>query len=271
MSGSVLQAYLEAICTKVPELVEKEEIGEGVQGEVGLSNKIAQGDLEADEWKELSLDSVMVDMDAAVNIDTAKADAMATVKVVDSDDTLQSASSFTFQLSSSNYVNGIKSHLVQNLIKKPKAPLLVSLPPPLLCPCTVLASLTLPSKFKQGRCYSNKAWVKLSGLPPCEISHCECPWVSKTLAGSPVVSPSSNRAVVTVQNGNANIVRFGTLLPCHLSSNSKGAGLRRSLTLLVSASGFSQDPLLLGADCSSSCVGDFSVDAKRCHHFWLIK
>ena len=49
MSGSVLQAYLEAIHTKVPELVEKEEIGEGVQGEVGLSNKIIQGDLKADE------------------------------------------------------------------------------------------------------------------------------------------------------------------------------------------------------------------------------
>ena len=244
MSGSVLQAYLEAIRAKVPELVEKEEIGEGVQGEVGLSNKIVQGDLKADEWKELSLDSVMVDVDAAVNIDTAKADAMATVKVVDSDDALQSASSFTFQLLSSNYVNGIKSHLVQNLIKKPKAPLLVSLPPPLLCPCTFLVSLTLPSKFKQGRCYSNKAWAKLSGLPPREISHYECPWVSKTLAGSPAVSPSSNRAVVTVQNGNANIVRFGTPLPCHLSSNSKGAGLRRSSTLLVSASGFSQDPLL---------------------------
>ena len=47
-----------------------------------------------------------------------------------------------------------------------------------------------------------------------------------------------------MQNGNANIVRFGMLLPCHLSLNSKGAGLRRSSTLLVSASGFSQDPLL---------------------------
>jgi hypothetical protein len=40
MSRSVLQAYLEAIHAKVPELVEKEEIGEGLQGEAGLSNKI---------------------------------------------------------------------------------------------------------------------------------------------------------------------------------------------------------------------------------------
>jgi hypothetical protein len=29
--------YLEAICTKIPELVEKEKIGDGVQGEPDLS------------------------------------------------------------------------------------------------------------------------------------------------------------------------------------------------------------------------------------------
>ena len=40
MSRSVLQAYLEAIRAKVPKLIEKEEIGERVQGEAGLSNKI---------------------------------------------------------------------------------------------------------------------------------------------------------------------------------------------------------------------------------------
>jgi hypothetical protein len=58
-----------------------------------LSGNIVQGDLEAEEWKELSLDSVMADfvhMDAAVEVDTAKADAKATVKVVDSNDAPQS-------------------------------------------------------------------------------------------------------------------------------------------------------------------------------------
>jgi hypothetical protein len=50
--------------------MEKEKMGEGVQGEPDLSGKIVQGDLEAEEWREFSLDSVMADfihMDAAIN------------------------------------------------------------------------------------------------------------------------------------------------------------------------------------------------------------
>src|ERR1700683_953827 len=46
-SGSVLQmtlCYLEAICSKVPDLVQKEKMG--VQGELDLSDKIVQGDLD---------------------------------------------------------------------------------------------------------------------------------------------------------------------------------------------------------------------------------
>ncbi|KAF8426446.1 hypothetical protein L210DRAFT_3352600, partial [Boletus edulis BED1] len=39
---------------------------------------------------------------------------------------------------------------------------------------TFLASLILASKFMQGRCHSNRAWAKLSGLPPREIGRCEC-------------------------------------------------------------------------------------------------
>ena len=53
--------YLDAICTKVPELVEKENNGEGVHSEPDLSRQIVQGDLEAKEWWELALDSVMAD------------------------------------------------------------------------------------------------------------------------------------------------------------------------------------------------------------------
>jgi hypothetical protein len=48
------------------------------------------------------------------------------------------------------------------------------LPSPLLCPRQVfLASLILASKFTQDKCYSNRAWAKLSGLPPREIGRCE--------------------------------------------------------------------------------------------------
>jgi len=44
---------------------------------------------------------------------------------------------------------------------------LYSLPSPLLCPRrTFLAALILASKFIQDKCYSNRAWAKLSGLPP---------------------------------------------------------------------------------------------------------
>jgi hypothetical protein len=151
-------------------------------------------------------------MDAAVDTDSAEPEAMATVKIVDSDNAPQGALSFTSQLSTSNpdfTLSGLKSHLVQNLIKKPKVPAgplpqLVPLLSPLLCPHrTFLVSLILASKFMQDQCYSNKAWAKLSGLPLHEIKHCECPlgdalewhlWVGKTPAGCP--SPSSNHPVV---------------------------------------------------------------------------
>ncbi|KAF7983642.1 hypothetical protein HWV62_20588 [Athelia sp. TMB] len=74
-SGTVLQTalcYLEAIRAKVPELVEKEKNGTSIQGEVDISHQIVQGDLEAEEWRELVLDSVMADfihLDAAVDHD----------------------------------------------------------------------------------------------------------------------------------------------------------------------------------------------------------
>jgi hypothetical protein len=48
------------------------------------------------------------------------------------------------------------------------------LPSPLLCPRrTFLALLILASKFSQDKCYSNRAWAKLSGLPAREIGRCE--------------------------------------------------------------------------------------------------
>jgi hypothetical protein len=99
------------------------------------------------------------------------------------------------------------------LSKKPKAPSaplppLPPLPSPLLCPRRAfLASLILASKFTQDRCYSNKAWAKLSGLPPREIGRCERAlgdalkwrlWVGKVPAGSTVSSTSAlgGRAVI---------------------------------------------------------------------------
>ncbi|KAH8112566.1 hypothetical protein DFH11DRAFT_1485456, partial [Phellopilus nigrolimitatus] len=38
---------------------------------------------------------------------------------------------------------------------------------------TFLAALILASKFLQDRCYSNRAWSKLPGLPAQEVGRCE--------------------------------------------------------------------------------------------------
>ncbi|KIY44443.1 hypothetical protein FISHEDRAFT_77638 [Fistulina hepatica ATCC 64428] len=48
------------------------------------------------------------------------------------------------------------------------------LPSPLLCPRRAfLASLIVASKFTMDKCYSNRAWAKLAGLPAREIGRCE--------------------------------------------------------------------------------------------------
>lgn len=148
-----------------------------------------------------------IHMDAADEASGAEMEVMATVKVVDSDKAHQSASSLSAHVSSSNpnfTLSGLKSHLTQNLAKKPKAPS-GPLPPvaphpcphpcPLLCH-TFLTSSTLTSKFMQDRCYSNKAWAKLSGLPPCEIDHYKralgdaLKWVGRTPTSASSTSPN---------------------------------------------------------------------------------
>ncbi|KAI5900075.1 uncharacterized protein SCHCODRAFT_02606907 [Schizophyllum commune H4-8] len=47
-------------------------------------------------------------------------------------------------------------------------------PSPLLCPRrTFLAALVLAHKFILEKCYSNRAWAKIAGLPPREVGRCE--------------------------------------------------------------------------------------------------
>ena len=61
----------------------------------------------------------------------------------------------------------------RNAPAKPLPPLVLFLSP-LLCPRRkLLAALILASKFLQDRCYSNRAWDKLFGLPPREVGRCE--------------------------------------------------------------------------------------------------
>ena len=215
-----------------------------------------------------------IHLHAAVEGESAEGDVMATVREFRDDESGEEAApqsipslTDTQPMTASNedfMLNGLKSHLVQNLTKKPKVPSgplppLAPLPSPLLCPRrTFLASLILASKFTQDRCYANKAWAKLSGLPPREIGRCERAlgdalewrlWVGKSPATAGVTSASSNRAVVRSKSDGellANrsrgecktFVEFGSSPPAYSSS----AGLKRASTL--PSTGFSQDPLL---------------------------
>ena len=128
-----------------------------------------------------------------------------------------------------------------------------SLPSPLLCPRrTFLASVILASKFSQDKCYSNRAWAKLSGLPPREIGRCERAlgqalgwrlWVGKTLLSShsPCSTPPPKQIVRSQSEGSILIQSIpsqfliqensspsSTEIPV---SNNQGRGLRKSATL----------------------------------------
>ncbi|KAF4598228.1 hypothetical protein EYR38_006624 [Pleurotus pulmonarius] len=149
-SACVLQTalcYLEAIRSKVPELVRQEALGEGIQGEPETQSRvISASDLDHAANCEYLQDSASMEQDV-----------IPTVRVND-------CGSFDTSVPD-----------IQGLGKKvspPVSPLppMAPLPSPLLCPRRAfLASLILASKFTQDKCYSNRAWAKLSGLAPREI------------------------------------------------------------------------------------------------------
>ena len=165
--------------------------------------------LEAEEWKGLSLD------ESAFDIDRSEADAMAAVKVVDSDDE-PPCGSFTGQLLSSNPISVVsKRTLCRNPTRSPKYRLVLCLLwrlylRPSSAPAALFSRLSY-SHRNSCRIDStpNKAWAKLSGLPARKIGRCERGlgdalewrlWVGKTPAGSSASSPTSNRAVVGSQS-----------------------------------------------------------------------
>nr|GAT45453.1 predicted protein [Mycena chlorophos] len=183
-SGSVLQTalcYLEAIRPQVPELVAKEQSGEGTFVRYDSESRImpatpAELALEAQLSGSVSLDAPATD-DEPTTMDT--------VRVYCEDDLVDPA-----------------AHSVAPSIEDDSS----LLPSPLLCPRRAfLASLILASKFTQDKCYSNRAWAKLSGLPTKEIGRCERAlgdaldwrlWVGKTPATS---QASSSAATVTTR------------------------------------------------------------------------
>lgn len=174
-SGNILQAalcYLEAIRPKVPEILQQEKIG--IRAHCHSETQILPA-TEAELAREAEL-AVLEDSftSIAVDIDQEEFDETKTVRVTDS---------VNDDLDSMQYGLGDRASISSlSLIAEPYAPVDASpvpkppksLPSPLLCPRRAfLASLILASKFFQDKCYSNRAWAKLSGLPPREIGRCE--------------------------------------------------------------------------------------------------
>ena len=165
-SCSVLQTalcYIEALRSKVPELVHQERTGEGIRGEVDQSERVVCSDdprlLESP--KEVSIDEIIDTGHLVGSENRFDDDAPATVRMLD-DNSLTVP-----EQSGTDTEKKVRSH-------PEDLPTLPPLPSPLLCPRrTFLASLILASKFMQDKCYSNRAWAKLAGLPAREIGRCE--------------------------------------------------------------------------------------------------
>ena len=145
-SGIVLQTalcYLEAVRPGIPNLLREEKLG--IRAYYEPETRILPA-TEAEIAQEAVL-NVLENSEESEGND----DGMNTVRVADDTHDFDSEPNETF------------SHLTS-----------ASLPSPLLCPRrTFLASVILASKFSQDKCYSNRAWAKLSGLPPREIGCCE--------------------------------------------------------------------------------------------------
>ncbi|KZP16941.1 hypothetical protein FIBSPDRAFT_41257 [Athelia psychrophila] len=147
-SGSVLETalcYLDVIHSKVPELIEREKNGTAVPGEIDCMCRVAQGDLEAEEWCELPFGSVMANfirLDAAIDLDVRDPDTMTATKVLEYDEVLPPLLRSAPTLSVNSFLSGLKSHIAQIILAKkyktpsvplpPMPPLTASLPTPYL-------------------------------------------------------------------------------------------------------------------------------------------
>ncbi|KNZ72932.1 G1/S-specific cyclin pas1 [Termitomyces sp. J132] len=278
-SGCVLQTalcYLEAIRSKVPELVRAEKAGEGVQGEVDRGDWITPASPEELELeRELAIDS---DED---KVDMTSDDSLApTVRV----DDINRNDSFSQSFEHLKEDNPPSNH--QRLPPGPKLPPLPPLPSPLLCPRRAfLASLILASKFTQDKCYSNRAWAKLSGLPPREIGRCERAlgealdwrlWVGKqpsAVPPSPPLQTFIHRPLARVQSeGCLNSTNQGPFLvhaeKVIVADSSVNRGLRRHRTLPAdafipsSSTQISLDQVPWHTSASSFSESDILDDAK---------
>ena len=196
-STGVLQTalcYLEAVRSKVPELLRKEKArptSECAAFEEAPEPRIVQGVFEESESFDASTDTTPSDAlnkTAGSTLETVRIGDTVLVSDIDTAVPLRPA------------VSASRGEDASPL------PPLPPLPSPLCCPRrTFLACLILASKFMQDRSYSNRAWAKLAGLPPREIGRCERAvgealewrlWVGKLPVSS--VSTSGTRAGRTV-------------------------------------------------------------------------
>ena len=234
-SGTVLQTalcYLEAIRSRVPDLVRKEKQAFSSSSPVASDDgRISQGEVGIDY--DTDLDSPIL------STETSSSDSLlATVRV----NPISHGADASFSMEPGLDTDKVPAHKskTDNISLPPLPPL----PSPLLCPRrTFLASLILASKFMQDRCYSNRAWAKLSGLPPREIGRCERAlgealewrlWVGKL----PAAQSASGRAL-TKSKSESDICLSENPPMAHTASDmdssrppgSRISSLRRSVTL----------------------------------------
>ena len=253
-SGTVLQTalcYLEAIRSKVPDLVRKEKQAFSSSSPVASDDgRISQGEVGIDYDTDLN--------SPALSTETLSSDSLvATVRV----NPISFEADASFSMEPGLDADKVPAHKSKtDNVSLPPLPLL---PSPLLCPRrTFLASLILASKFMQDRCYSNRAWAKLSGLPPREIGRCERAlgealewrlWVGKL----PAAQSASGRALTKCKSESD--IRFSGDSPtAHTASDMDAspppganiASLRRSATL-PAGSLYLEGPRVNGTDNTS--------------------
>ena len=212
--------YIEAVRPRIIELIHQEQNGEGIRGEIDQGLRVLSQDdprlLESP--KEVDFDELIDPVHFASSEGQPGDDAPPTVRMLD--DSL-------FTMPDTTQVEKTSRTFSENL---PSLPLL---PSPLLCPRrTFLASLILASKFMQDKCYSNRAWAKLAGLPAREIGRCERAlgealgwrlWVGKMPGYCMLPRSQSAGDICRVNNGAnvswdapspaANVVRRSSTLP----------------------------------------------------------
>lgn len=258
-STGVLQTalcYLEAIRSKVPEILQKEKSkaeGADQTPEADAESRIIIGE----DFEEGIMSMSDADSDSHLNTTIQMAvsglsqdDVVPTVRIEETDDAPLTAPP-TQVFNSMSPCSA--PHATLSNPKAPSAtlPPMPPLPSPLLCPRrTFLACLILASKFMQDRSYSNRAWAKLAGLPPREIGRCERAlgealewrlWVGK--CPSPNNSTGSAPRPVTRCRSENNLAfgvssaptlplsHVGLPVAANYTSGSKLSGLRRSATV----------------------------------------